>query len=527
MESFFVEAVNAIWWIVVVGIIGVGYHAYGGAVVEQWRMRRYLRKQGVKGPPPSIFNGNVSEMKRVQSETIHYSGDNIISHDYSSSLFPYFEHWRKQYGRVYTYSTGLKQHLYINHPEMVKELTQINTLNVGRITHVTKRLEPILGNGVITSNGSHWAHQRRIMAHEFTHDKIKGMIGSMVDSAMQMLSKWEEMVERGGQMGCEIRVDEDFKDVSADVISRVCFGNSFFKGKKIISMINDLSTAITRRSFLFRLNGFTEMVFGSKKHSDVNTNELEKALESSIWETVKERESECVETHKKDLLQLILDGAMRSCDGNLWDKSAYKRFVVDNCKSILVAGHESTAVSVSWCIMLLALNPNWQIRIRDEILSSCKNGIPDAETIPNLKTVTMVIQETMRLYPPTPIVGREAFTDIRLGNLVVPKGVCIWNLIPALHRDPEIWGEDANEFKPERFSEGIFRACKYPQSYMPFGFGPRICLGKNLAMMEAKVLVSLIVSKFSFTLSPTYQHSPNHKLLVEPQHGVVIRIVRQ
>ena len=97
MESFFVQAVNAIWWIVVVGIIGMGYHAYGGAVVEQWRMRRYLRKQGVKGPPPSIFNGNVSEMKRIQSETKHYSGDNIISHDYSSSIFPYFEHWRKQY----------------------------------------------------------------------------------------------------------------------------------------------------------------------------------------------------------------------------------------------------------------------------------------------------------------------------------------------------------------------------------------------------------------------------------------------
>ncbi|CAN7045799.1 unnamed protein product [Brassica rapa subsp. trilocularis] len=178
-------------------------------------------------------------------------------------------------------------------------------------------------------------------------------------------------------------------------------------------------------------------------------------------------------------------------------------------------------------IKSIYINPKWHIRIRDEILSSCKNGIPDAETIPNLKTVTMVIQETRRLYPPTPIVGREAFTDIRLGNLVVPKGVCIWILIPALHRHGEIWGEDANEFKPERFSEGISKACKYPQSYMPFGFGPRTCLGKNLAMMEAKVLVSLIVSKFSFTLSPTYQHSPNHKLLVEPQHGVVIRIVRQ
>ncbi|KAJ4870971.1 Cytochrome P450 714A2 [Raphanus sativus] len=115
---------------------------------------------------------------------------------------------------------------------MVKELTQTNTLNLGRITHVTKRLEPILGNGVITSDGPHLAHQRRIMTHEFTHDKIKGIIGSMVESVMLMLSKWEEMMERGGKIGCEIRVDEDLKDVSADVISMVCFGSSFFKGKK-------------------------------------------------------------------------------------------------------------------------------------------------------------------------------------------------------------------------------------------------------------------------------------------------------
>ncbi|EOA19389.1 hypothetical protein CARUB_v10000731mg [Capsella rubella] len=504
---------DAIWCIVIVGIVSVCYHVYGKEVVELWRMRRSLKTQGVDGPPPSLFNGNVSEMQRIQSEAKHCSGDNIISHDYSSSLFPHFAHWRKQYGRVYTYSTGLKQHLYINHPEMVKELSQTNTLNLGRITHITKRLNPILGNGIITSNGPHWAHQRRIIAHEFTHDKIKGMVGLMVESAMPMLNKWEDMVKRGGELGCDIRVDEDLKDVSADVIARACFGSSFSKGKAIFSMIRDLLTAITKQSVLFRFNGLADMVFGSKrKQGDVNIDALEMELESSIWETVKERETECEEPHKKDLMQLILEGAMRSCDGNLWDKSAYRRFVVDNCKSIYFAGHDSTAVSVSWCLMLLALNPSWQIRIRDEILSSCKNGIPDAESIHNLKTVTMVIQETMRLYPPAPIVGREASTNIRLGDLVVPKGVCIWTLIPALHRDPEIWGPDANDFKPESHTSH-------------FGLGPRICLGKNFAMMEVKVLVSLIVSKFSFTLSPSYQHSPSHKLLVEPQHGVVIRIV--
>lgn len=100
----------------------------------------------------------------------------LFTHQLSICTFELIYKTYNNEGRVYTYLTGLKQHLYINHPEMVKELTQTNTLNLGRITHVTKRLEPILGNGVITSDGPHLAHQRRIMTHEFTHDKIEVLL---------------------------------------------------------------------------------------------------------------------------------------------------------------------------------------------------------------------------------------------------------------------------------------------------------------------------------------------------------------
>ncbi|VVB17256.1 unnamed protein product [Arabis nemorensis] len=524
MESLTLEIAKTIWWILVIAVLGLGFWVYGKAIAELWRVRRRLAVQGVKGPPPSLFCGNVPEMQRIQSQTTinskQYSGDNIIAHDYTSSLFPYLDHWRKQYGRVYTYSTGMKQHLYMNHPEMVKELNQANTLTLGKVSYVTKRLKSILGRGVITSNGPHWAHQRRIIAPEFFLDKVKGMVGLVVESALPMLTKWEEMV-------CDIRVDEDLRAVSADVISRACFGSSFSKGKEIFSKLRCLQKAITHHNILFSRNGFSDIVFGTKKLGNGKIDELEKHVESLIWETVKEREKESVEDHKKDLMQLILEGAMSSSDGSLEDKSSsYKSFVVDNCKSIYFAGHETTAVAVSWCLMLLALNPSWQTRIRDEVFRFCKNGIPDANSISNLKTVTMVIQETLRLYPPAAFVSREALADTKLGSLIVPKGVCIWTLIPTLHRDPEIWGPDANEFKPERFSEGVSKACKHPQSFVPFGLGTRLCLGKNFGMMELKVLVSLIVSRFSFTLSPTYQHSPVFRMLVEPQHGVVIRVIR-
>lgn len=138
--------------------------------------------------------------------------------------------------------------------------------------------------------------------------------------------------------------------------------------------------------------------------------------------------------------------------------------------------------------------------------------------------MAMVIQEVLRLYPPAAFVSREALEDTQVGNISVPKGVCLWTLIPTLHRDTEIWGPDANEFKPERFIDGVSKACKSPQAYIPFGLGPRLCLGKNLAMVELKVVLSLVISKFSFSLSPKYKHSPAYKMIVGPGNGVHILI---
>ncbi|XP_010541542.1 PREDICTED: cytochrome P450 714A1-like isoform X2 [Tarenaya hassleriana] len=424
-------------------------------------------------------------------------------------------------GRVYTYSTGLRQHLYMNDPELVKELNVTNTLSLGKVSYVAEKLRPILGRGVITSNGPHWAYQRRIIAPEFFMNKVKGMVGLIVESTMPMLKRWEEtMMVASEGMWSEIRVDEELREVSADVISRACFGTSFARGKEIFSKLRSLQKAVTRKGILFGLDGFSDMaVFGSKK-----SKELGKRVESLIWETVQRREKEHV--HEKDLMQLILEGACGEAGDTTGNEISYKSFVVDNCKNIYFAGHETTAVAASWCLMLLALNPNWQNLIREEVFRTCENGIPDAESIAHLKTVTMVIQETLRLYPPAAFVSREALADTRLGSLVVPKGVCIWTLIPTLHRDPEIWGDDANEFRPERFQEGVSRACKHPHAFAPFGLGTRLCLGKNLGMVELKVLISLLVSRFSFTLSPSYRHSPVFRMLVEPQHGVLLRVSR-
>lgn len=132
----------------------------------------------------------------------------------------------------------------------------------------------------------------------------------------------------------------------------------------------------------------------------------------------------------------------------------------------------------------------------------------------------MAINESLRLYPPVSVVSREALKDMKFGDISVPKGVNVWTLVTHLHTNPEIWGPDSYQFNPERFANGITGACKYPHLYMPFGVGPRVCLGQNLAQVELKILLSIILSKFSLSLSPTYVHSPKLNLVIEPAHGV-------
>ncbi|MED6185007.1 hypothetical protein PIB30_052874 [Stylosanthes scabra] len=522
--------------IIVGGISIILMCVYGEEWSKSQRIRRKLRMQGIKGPPPSSFlHGNLPDINRInksahqQAEAVHTNSYDHHRHphqelDFTASLFPYFEHWRKQYGLVYTYSTGMKQHLYVNQPELVTEMNKIMTLELGKPTHVTKNLAPLLGNGILRSNGLSWAHQRKLVAAEFFIDKVKGMVGLMIESAQPLLTKWEKLLEEEGAIA-EIEVNKDLRILAADIISRVCFGHSYCKGKQVFSKLRFMQTTMSKHgTFLFGVKGLWDKLnFLKKKENEVSMKEMETEIESLIWELVEERKQECSEKHclEKDLMQLLLEAA--AIDEGL-PKNSGKQFVVDNCKNIYFAGHETIAITASWCLMLLAKYPHWQTRVRDEIVEHFPTGIPDADSLPLLKTLNMVIQEVLRLYPPAAFVSREAYEDIQIGNLHVPKGVCLWTLIPAMNRDPDNWGPDANEFKPERFSEGLSKACTYPQAYVPFGLGPRLCLGKNFAIVQVKVVLALIISKFSFSLSPSYKHSPKYRMIIEPGYGVHILI---
>ncbi|XP_045798276.1 cytochrome P450 714C2-like [Trifolium pratense] len=504
-------------------------HFLNVLVLRPKSLRSKLHKQGIHGPTPHFYFGNIQEMKTLllqqqesQAKQKQEKEDEdvcvSISHNWTSTLFPHIHKWRKQYGPTYLFSSGSVQRLMVTDMELVKEILLNTSLNLGKPSYLSKDMGPLLGQGIVSSSGPIWVHQRKIIAPELYPDKVKAMIDQIVDSTYIMVRSLESRIERDGVVS-EIKIDEDLRSLSADIIARVSFGSNYVQGKEIFTKIGDLLKLLSK--IYIGIPGFRYL----PNENNRQIWRLEKEINSNISKLVKQRQEG---GREQDLLQMILEGA-KNCEGSdsfLSSSISQDRFIIDNCKTIFFAGHDTTSITASWCLMLLATYQDWQDCARAEVLEVCGNGIPDASMLRSMKTLTMVIQETLRLYPPAVFVTRTALQDINIKGIEVPKGINIQIPISILQHDTDIWGPDALEFKPERFANGVIESCKIPQAYMPFGIGSRVCPGQHLSMIELKVFLSLILSKFRFSLSSSYVHSPAFRLLIAPGKGVVLNMTR-
>ncbi|EOY19464.1 Cytochrome P450 [Theobroma cacao] len=492
------------------GIFTIIIHLFDTLILKPGRLRSRLQKQGIQSPPSSMLLGNLRDIKktRLKASKSLEEGEQVITHNCSSLVFPYFDKWREQYGSTFMFALGNTQILHISNPDLLKEISISTSLDLGRPSYQQKALGPLLGQGIVASNGALWAHQRKILAPEFYMERVKGMVKLMVESSIEIVNLWNSKIDSEGGVA-DIKIDDYMRSFSGDVISRACFGSNYSKGEEIFSKIRALIDYMPARVLYLSIPGMRYLPIKINRE----TWRLEKEIRTLILQVVKEREEG---TSEKDLLQMILEAAKSSDSG----QDAANRFIVDNCKNIYLAGYETSAVTATWTLMLLALYPEWQEKVREEILDICRGELPNADVLLRMKTLTMVINEALRLYPPVSLMTREALEDIKLGNINVPKGVNLWILVVTLHKDPNIWGAEADKFNPERFANGVTGACKFPHVYMPFGTGSHTCLGQYFAMAELKILLSLLLSNFSFSLSPRYRHSPAMNLIMEPQYGV-------
>ncbi|KAH7848086.1 hypothetical protein Vadar_033660 [Vaccinium darrowii] len=501
--------------IAVVAVLGLFLRLHNTLVVEPRRLRSKLRKQGIDGPPPTFLLGNVMEIKNAWHGNITKDENDpnhpVLlptdpnTHDCTTSLFRFLKKWSQLYGQVFVFSVGYKQIVHVHHPDFLRDLKTCTSLELRRPSY--QQFKALLGQGIVTSNGTVWKHQRKIIAPEFSLEKVKGMMNIITESAVILLNAWKGRIEAEGGFAT-INIDHDVRSFTGNVMSRAYFGSNFSKGEAIFLKLRALQRSISKMT----LTSAVPLMRYIPTTPNRETWALEKDLRTLILNVVEERKK-LGTGDDKDLLQMLIEGAKSS-------ELGIERFIVDNSKTLYLGGYETPAVSAEWCLMLLAANQKWQDRVRAEVLEVCGGRIPDYDMIRKMKQLTMVLNESLRLYPPVPTLSREALTDMKIGGIEVPKGAHLLSWIAALHTDPEFWGPDSHEFNPERFANGITGACKLPHLYMPFGVGPRVCPGQFLAMAEIKLLIALILSNFSFSLSPNYVHSPTFVMVTEPEYGV-------
>ncbi|XP_054814073.1 cytochrome P450 714A1-like [Prosopis cineraria] len=501
------------------------------------RIRSILEKQGITGPTPSFPSGNLSEIKHIQSQFSYLSSSSQLSEQWFHSLYPFIQRWSKQYGATFMYSTGHKQHLHAGDPKLLKELNWMKTWDLGKPTQLGRHLKPMLGSGILTANGPHWSFQRNLIAPQFHLSKIQNMVCFMEESTMEIMRKWERIIgESGGKMA-EIMIDNDMKELTGDIISKVCFGGSYSLGNQIFAKLKALQNALANPGVLI---GFLHpRILPTKKNKEAWR--LEKEIKELILKVVhhhKLQNKSLVDQNQKDLLQIILENTDDEAENSrgawgtlkkLKHKWKTQNLIMDICKNIYFAGSDTTAILLTWTLIQLSLHPQWQDRLRAEIFETFPDrsfGFNDMDNLRKMKQLSMVIQESLRLYGPGIRVSREALKEVKIGDIVVPKGTHVWVFITAIHRDKEIWGEDADKFKPERFQRGVSEACNNPHAYLPFGLGNRICLGQKFAIIEAKIALIHLLANFSFALSPNYRHCPCFNLVLLPKYGAPLMVTK-
>ncbi|KAJ0043693.1 hypothetical protein Pint_18785 [Pistacia integerrima] len=410
------------------------------------RIKKVMEKQGVRGPKPRPLTGNIMEMTSLVSKSTA-KDMNHIDHDIVGRLLPHYVTWSQQYGKRFIFWNGIEPRMCLSETELIKELLSKYSMKAGKSWLQQQGSKHFIGRGLLMANGDDWHHQRHIVAPAFMGDRLKSYAGHMVECTDQMLQSLQNAVESGQT---EFEIGEYMTKLTADIISRTEFDSSYEKGKQIFHLLTGLQHLCSQASRHLCFPG--SRFFPSEYNREIKSKKME--VERLLMEIIQSRK-DCVEigrssSYGNDLLGMLLNEMQNKRSGNGF--SLNLQLIMDECKTFFFAGHETTALLLTWTVMLLASNPSWQEKIREEVKQVCNGETPCVDHLPKLTLLNMVINESLRLYPPATVLPRMAFEDIKLGDLLIPKGLSIWIPVLAIHHSEELWGKDANEFKPERFA---------------------------------------------------------------------------
>jgi cytochrome P450 len=412
-----------------------------------------------------------------------------------------FKTWFDQYGDIFVMRFYNMQRFLITRPEAIHEVAVTKANKFYKdidYKDTQKGLARFLGNGLLISDGDFWKRQRRLVAPALHTKRIENYAETMVNFALKMLENWWD--------AALLDISREMTNLTMNIVALTLFnvdvsGEAERVGRAIDAMQEASGTPSLLPAWI-------------PTPMEMRARRARRDLDQIIYGIINQRRA--TREDKGDLLSMLL--LTEDEDGNrMTDLQAR-----DEAVTLFLAGHETTANALNWTWYLLAQHPQVEAKLHQELDTVLAGQPPTLADLKRLPYTEMVIKESMRLYPPAWGFSREAIEDVEIGGYFVPKGSIVGVMSYFTHRDPR-WWEEPEAFKPERFSpENEPNIPKY--AYLPFGAGPRICIGNAFAMMEAQLILATVASRFRLTLAPGQEVEMLPLITLNPKGGLPMTV---
>ena len=436
------------------------------------------------GPAGRLLTGNLREVRR--------------------DMLAFYLASAREYGDVVRIRLGPRSLYLVSHPDLIEEVLLRNNANFRK--HYALRMNRLLlGNGLLSSDGDLWLRQRRLVQPAFQRDRIVGYGAVMVDYAERMLERWRDGEVRD--------IHAAMTQLTLEIIAKTLFDADVHAEAPEVGA----ALAEAQESFLARFQSLLPLPEWVPTPRNLRLRRAVGRLNAIVYRFIAQRRKSGEQ--RGDLLSLLL--AARDEDGSHMDDQQLR----DEAMTLFLAGHDTTALALSWTWYLLAQTPEVDAKLADELRQVLGDRPPSLADLPRLHYTEQVIREAMRLYPPAYAIGREARAACELGGYHVPAGQTILMCQWVTHRDPRYFA-NPEKFDPDRWEGDL--ASRLPKyAYFPFGGGPRVCVGSTFAMIEAVLVLAAIARRFRVERADNEPVRPRPSITLRPERGIRMRIHRR
>jgi cytochrome P450 len=416
--------------------------------------------------------------------------------EFRGDLLGFLQRIAREYGDVAWFRLGRRPCVLVNHPDLIESVLVKNHRNFIK-PFAFRFTRPVLGNGLLTSEGDFWRRQRRLAAPAFRGERIAEYAPDMVASALRMTDSWHDGETRD--------IHADMMQVTLDIVARTLFGADVRDESDEV----DVALRGVLRSFSTSFNRAIPIPAWIPTPRNRQARAAVKGLNNVVYKLLDERRRD--PRPRNDLLSLMLNA--RDEDGSQMTAEQ----LADEARTFLLAGHETTAIALSWAFYLLATHPRVMDALQVEI-DQLGDQLPQANDVERLRLTERVMQESMRLFPPAFVIGREPLVDFELGGYTIQAGTTVFMSPWVMHRDARFYPRP-EQFEPDRWTSE--RCESLPKmAYFPFGGGPRVCIGNGFAMLESVMVLAAIAAKWSLELVADHPIKLSPVLTLRPRWGI-------